>query len=130
MNAGSGSVRRWLRLEGLAVLFAALFLYHAQGGSWLLFAVLFLAPDLSMLGYLANAHVGAIAYNIIHSYVLPLVLLGVAVLTRSHIAAECGLIWVAHIGLDRLLGYGLKYPTAFGETHLGKIGKQRFTGTL
>jgi hypothetical protein len=125
MNAAVGSVRVWLRVEGLAILVAAVLFYWAQGASWISFAVLFLAPDLSMLGYLAGPRAGATAYNIVHSYVLPLVLAGVGFFLKNHAATACALIWIAHIGFDRLLGYGLKYPSAFGETHLGRIGKQK-----
>lgn len=124
MTPVTGSVRIWLRLEGLAVLAASLFFYRQQPASWLLFAVLFLAPDLSMLGYFAGARIGSAAYNIAHSYLLPLVLLLLAILTAHPVWIPYALIWMAHIGFDRLLGYGLKYPSAFRDTHLGKIGKQ------
>ncbi len=125
MNAVTGSVRMWLRLEGLAVLVAAVFFYRQMGARWVLFAVLFLAPDLSMLGYLAGSRIGAVAYNVAHSYVLPVLLLIAGALSRRCMLAPYALIWIAHIGFDRILGYGLKYPWAFGETHLGRIGKQR-----
>jgi hypothetical protein len=116
-----GSVRRWLRIEGLAALALALFLYARGGHSWRLFAVLFLAPDLSFAGYLAGARVGAAIYNALHSYVGPLVFAGVLLVTGR--PATVPLIWAAHIGFDRFLGYGLKYPSAFGDTHLGAIGR-------
>jgi hypothetical protein len=123
----SGSVRVWLRLENLCALLLALCFYrraHEAGhGSWLLFAVLFLAPDLSMLGFLAGAKVGATAYNLAHNYILPLALAGVATLTDHREALPYALIWIAHIGLDRALGYGLKYSSGFGHTHLGWLGK-------
>jgi hypothetical protein len=121
-GAAIGSVRVWLRAEGLAVLAVALVLYARGGYSWRLFAVLFLAPDLSLAGYLAGARVGAAIYNTLHSYVGPLVL--AAVLLATGRPAALPLIWLAHIGFDRLLGYGLKYPSAFGDTHLGAIGRR------
>lgn len=121
----TGSVRIWLRLEGFAALAVSAFFYRQQSASWLLFAVLFLVPDLSMLGYLAGPRVGATAYNLVHSYLLPLLLLLAAILTSHAALIPYALIWTAHIGLDRLLGYGLKYPSAFGDTHLGRIGKQK-----
>lgn len=97
--------------------------FYARGGhSWALFALLFLAPDLSFAGYLAGPRAGAAAYNLLHSYVGPA---GAAVLALSNgRPATVALIWAAHVGFDRLLGYGLKYPTAFGDTHLGRIGAQ------
>jgi Domain of unknown function (DUF4260) len=123
MNFVRGSVRRWLRFEGAAIVAASLVFYRYEHASWVLFAVLFLAPDLAMLGYLAGSRVGAAAYNFVHNYVLPLVLLMAVVLTGRPTAAAYALIWTAHIGFDRMLGYGLKYPSSFGETHLGRLGK-------
>lgn len=119
-GAVSGSVRVWLRLEGLAALTAAAYLYARGGHSWPLFAALFLAPDLSFAAYLAGPRVGAAVYNALHSYIGPLALaVGLLAVGGSPAVA---LIWAAHIGFDRVLGYGLKYPTNFGDTHLGTIG--------
>jgi hypothetical protein len=109
----------WLRLEGLAVLILALLLYYRGGHSWLVFAVAFLAPDLSVISYLGGARAGAIGYNAAHSYLGPALIAALALFTvRLPVAA---LIWIAHIGLDRAVGYGLKYPTAFDATHLGHL---------
>jgi Domain of unknown function (DUF4260) len=107
----------WLRLEGLAVAMLAAVLYARIGASWWLFAALWLVPDLSMIGYLAGPRLGANCYNAIHSYLLPIVL-AIAALSFQRAALPFVLIWFNHIGVDRLLGYGLKYPTAFGHTHL------------
>ena len=90
---------------------------------WLLLAVLFLAPDLSFLAYLAGPRVGAVGYNLAHSYAGPAIAAGLALFTGRPPVAAC--IWAAHIGFDRLLGYGLKYPTAFQDTHLGRLGGGR-----
>lgn len=120
-GAVTGSVRLWLRLEGLLALVAATSLYAQLGHSWGLFAALFLVPDVSFAGYLAGARVGAVVYNLAHSYVGPL-LLGVAALATEG-SPGWALIWAAHIGVDRALGYGLKYPAGFGDTHLGRIGR-------
>lgn len=119
----NGSVRLWLRAEGLAMLVMSGLLYGHLGARWWIFAALLLVPDLCMLGYLINAKVGAVAYNVVHSYLLPLVLAAVALVTHHPGAAPFLCIWTAHIGMDRLLGYGLKYPTAFTKTHLGMLGK-------
>jgi hypothetical protein len=123
MTAGSvhGSVRLWLRLEGLGVLVLAVYLYARDGYSWVVFATLFLAPDISFAGYLAGPRAGAAVYNAAHSYAGPL-LLAVALLTTGA-NLMWALIWAAHVGFDRALGYGLKYPTAFADTHLGRIGR-------
>jgi hypothetical protein len=96
-------------------------LYWMGGGSWWLFALLLLAPDLSMLGYLARPRVGAILYNVFHSYPLPAALGIFGMLAGAPLAVSVALVWFAHIGMDRLMGYGLKYPTAFKDTHLQRV---------
>jgi hypothetical protein len=96
--------------------------YAGTGFGWGRFALLFLAPDLSMLAYLAGPRRGAVAYNSVHSYVGPVVLGLAGFLSPGTTATALALIWAVHIGFDRLLGYGLKYPSAFGHTHLGAIG--------
>ena len=110
-----------LRVEGLAVVVAALALYFDAGYGWLLLALLVLAPDLSMLGYLGGPRVGALTYDVFHTYALPIALGLYGVLDSSDTAIQLALIWLAHIGIDRLLGYGLKYPTGFRDTHLQRI---------
>ncbi len=110
-----------LRAEGAALLALSVVLYWMYGGSWVMFALLLLAPDLSMLGYAAGLRVGAAVYNIFHAYPLPAVLGGFGLLGSSELAIAVALIWFAHIGMDRLVGYGLKYPTAFQDTHLGRM---------
>lgn len=122
VNAAAGSVRTWLRLEGLAALAAATYVYAWGGHSWLLFAALFLVPDLGFLGYLAGPRAGAAVYNVLHSYAVP-VGIAAAFYTMDR-PLVLPLIWIAHIGFDRMLGYGLKYPTAFADTHLGRIGRR------
>jgi Domain of unknown function (DUF4260) len=122
--------RVWLRLEGLAALLGATLLYRMFHLPWSWFFLLFLAPDLSMLGYLAGPRLGALAYNLGHTYAMAVVVLGaglVAEITgRPRLALlDVGLIWCAHIGFDRLLGYGLKSPEGFAFTHLGPIGRKR-----
>lgn len=116
------SVRRWLRLEGLAVLVLATYLYAQADGRWMTFALLFLAPDLSFAGYLAGPRAGAVIYNIAHSYIGPVLLAGAALTGAGGLTLA--LIWAAHIGMDRAVGYGLKYPSAFGDTHLGRVGRK------
>jgi hypothetical protein len=114
-----------LRLEGGALFVAALVGYAVTGGGWLLFVLLFLAPDLSMAGYLAGPKTGARIYNAAHSTLAPLALLVGGFLGAGDLALHVAAIWLAHIGTDRALGYGLKHPTAFTDTHLGRIGRER-----
>ena len=121
--AAAGGVRALLRLEGAVVLGVALAAYAQYGLGWGVFALWLLAPDLAMLGYLAGPRVGAALYNATHSYVGPALLLALGVLAATPWAVAGGLIWFAHIGFDRALGYGLKYAAGFGLTHLGRIGR-------
>jgi Domain of unknown function (DUF4260) len=118
-------VRNILRLEGLAVAALSAVLYARTGASWWLFAALWLAPDLSMVGYLYRPCWGARIYNAIHSYLAPSTLALMALLLRKEALLPFALIWINHIGVDRLLGYGLKYPDGFKWTHLGRLGKAR-----
>lgn len=123
-GAATGCVRLLLRAEGLALFGLALGGYFWIGTEhWWLFVLLFLAPDLSFLGYLAGPWAGAIAYNAAHATIGPIVLLAAGTLAGSSLAISLALIWAAHIGLDRAIGYGLKYTTGFGFTHLGRIGR-------
>jgi Domain of unknown function (DUF4260) len=120
----SGGVHPLLRLEGLTVFAVSLALYAHAGFSWAIFALFLLAPDLSMLGYLAGPRIGAVLYNLVHTYISALSLTLVGFLGSLPALTAAGLILIAHIGLDRALGYGLKYSTAFGDTHLGRIGRR------
>jgi hypothetical protein len=119
----TGGVRTLLRLEGLAVLIVAVFLYWRAGFSWTEFAALFLAPDLSFIAYLFGPRVGAAAYNTAHSTNGALGLALAALALNQPMVIAVALIWLAHIGFDRALGYGLKYGKGFGFTHLGRIGR-------
>jgi hypothetical protein len=110
-----------VRAEGLAVFGGALALYFDAGYGWLLLVLLALAPDLSMLGYLSGTRVGALSYNAAHTYVPPIALGVGGVLGNADLAVQLALIWLVHIGADRLLGYGLKYPSGFHETHLQRL---------
>lgn len=122
-GATIGGVRFVLRLEGLCVLIAASVAYSKFGLGWGTFALFFLTPDVSFLGYLAGPKVGAVSYNMAHSYIGAVACL-VAGFTLSAPTLLCtGIIWCAHIGFDRALGYGLKYSEGFGFTHLGRIGR-------
>lgn len=120
-----GVPRLLLRLEGAALLAGAVFFHWRFEGSWLWFAILFFAPDLSFLAYLISPRFGAIAYNAVHATLGPLALLALAAWAGWLSSERIALIWLAHVGFDRALGFGLKYATAFGDTHLGRIGEQQ-----
>lgn len=113
--------RLLLHAEGAIVFALSLWFYRAGHYPWWLFAVLFLTPDLFMLGYLIDAKVGAATYNLVHTLAAPMLLLLVALLLPSPAGLPYALIWFSHIGFDRMLGYGLKYPTAFKDTHLQHV---------
>jgi len=122
-GAVTGGLRILLRLEGLTLLAVMTLLYAVWGVSWWIYAVLFLAPDLSFAGYLAGPRVGALVYNAAHSYMAPMALLVAGILFWPPLALSIAMIWLAHIGFDRALGYGLKYSAGFTFTHLGRIGR-------
>jgi hypothetical protein len=124
VHAATGGVAIMLRLEGAAELAAFVLIYHAIDGSWWLFGGLFLLPDLSMLGYFANRKLGAALYNAGHTYLAPAALALVGWSEGAQWLIGPAVIWAAHIGFDRVIGYGLKYGTAFGATHLGWRGKR------
>jgi len=113
--------RALLHLEGAAVFAAATLVYFAQGRPWWVFLLFLFAPDLSAVGYLFGSRAGSIAYNLAHIIIWPIAL-GVAGWWLDWAwAAPVALIWLAHIGLDRMLGYGLKYPDAFKHNHLDEV---------
>ncbi len=110
-----------LLLEGATTLLASLVFYRAHDGSWGKFAALFLVPDLAMIGYVGGLKLGAACYNAAHTYFLPL---GIGVL--CYLAGQSSVvpllaIWTAHIGFDRMIGLGLKYPTAFRHSHFNRM---------
>jgi hypothetical protein len=111
-----------LRIEWFVVAGVAILGYSLAGGSWQQFLLLILVPDIAMLGYLAGPRVGAIAYNAAHLVIWPAILVIAGFLLPQQLALQVGLIWLAHIAIDRALGYGLKLPTGFQDTHLGRIG--------
>lgn len=121
-GAAQAGVRTVLRLEGLALLVLAVAGYAQLGAGWGGFALLFLAPDIAMFGYLAGPRVGAALYNTTHSLVGPALLGGAGLGFGAPVAMAFALVWAAHIGFDRMLGYGLKYTRGFGFTHLGRLG--------
>jgi hypothetical protein len=121
----TGAVRVALRVEGLCVLIAATAAYSTQGLGWGTFALFLFAPDVSFLGYLAGPNVGAVAYNLVHTYAGPIVCLAAGYFLSIPALIGAGLIWSAHIGMDRTLGYGLKYPDGFEFMHLGRLKRQK-----
>ena len=122
-GAVTGGLRTMLRLEGLALFTGMTLLYAVWGGSWWIYVILFLVPDLSFAGYLAGPRAGAIVYNAAHSYMAPMTLMVTGFAIEAPLVLSIAMIWLAHIGIDRALGYGMKYVTGFGFTHLGRIGR-------
>src|SRR6478736_1098774 len=114
----NGAVRTWLRLEGLAAFAAGLAVFGATGGNWLLVVPLLLLPDVSAVGYLAGPRIGAFTYNAIHNWVPGLAVLALGAWLASPAVVLAGSILVAHVGMDRAVGYGLKLPGSFRDTHL------------
>ena len=114
--------RIMLSLEGATMFVVAILLYRQfTDFGWVLFAALLLAPDLAMLSYLLNKRAGMLGYNLAHTYVTPLVLVGLSLVLGWGLGTALAFIWLAHIGMDRTVGYGLKYSTGFKDTHLGRV---------
>lgn len=124
-SAVTGQPLLLLRLEGLAALLAAMTAYGAKGWSWIVFAALFLLPDLAMAGYLVGRRAGTLACNLAHSYLAPALVGAIGLSMQAEVAVASAMIWAAHVGFDRALGYGLKYPAGFTATHLGAVGTGR-----
>jgi hypothetical protein len=120
----AGAPRLILRLEGLALFALATAGFALAGLSWWLYAALFLAPDVSFAAYGAGPRLGAVVYNALHATVGPALLAGVGLIGGSTVLIGLAAIWASHIGFDRMLGYGLKYATGFGDTHLGPVGRR------
>lgn len=119
-------VKSLLHFEGAAVFAATLWLYFVEFDfRWLPFALLILSPDLGAIGFVKSTRAGAIAYNLTHTYVLAVVLATAGVVADSSVLLGLGLISAAHIGMDRMLGYGLKFPTTFKDTHLQRLATPR-----
>ena len=114
-------VKTLLRLEGAAVFLLSLYFYELLGANWYVFAILLFVPDVSMIGYLRSNSFGALTYNLVHNYVLGLGVILVGTVTNNTFIASLGVILTAHVGMDRMLGLGLKYTARFRETHLQKV---------
>ncbi|MBY0204122.1 MULTISPECIES: DUF4260 domain-containing protein [Paenibacillus] len=113
--------RLWIRLEGLLVLAAATTIYFYNDYSWWLFLLLLLVPDVFMIGYVANNKLGALIYNVGHTYIIPMVFLAAGYVLKMEVLTLISFIWIAHIGMDRMFGFGLKYETEFKDTHLQRV---------
>lgn len=110
-----------LHLDGLAVAIVAILLYRELGVAWWVFAVTFLAPDLALAAYLAGPRRGASVYNVVHTYLWGAALFGLGLLGAHASLMAAGLIWLTHVAVDRLVGFGLKYPDGFRRTHLQRV---------
>ncbi len=122
MSTNKFNLPKWLlHLEGGAVALLSIWFYSIHSGDWLLFFILILSPDLTFIAYAGGKTIGAFFYNLLHSYVGPAILLAIYWLTNDPLLLSLALIWTAHIGLDRTIGYGLKYPTDFKDTHLNRV---------
>lgn len=120
----TGRPRLILRAEGGVLLAAALVGFAATDQPWWLVPALLFAPDLFIAGYLRSSTVGALTYNLAHSYPAPALLGGIGLVVDARMALAVAVVWFAHIGMDRLLGYGLKHDDGFTHTHLGIIGRR------
>jgi hypothetical protein len=112
-----------LKLEELGLFLLSVFLFSGLEYAWWVFLVLLLAPDLGMVGYLLGPSVGAASYNLTHHKGLAVLVYAAGGVWSAPAVALAGVIMLGHSSLDRVLGYGLKYPDSFQHTHLGWIGR-------
>jgi Domain of unknown function (DUF4260) len=124
MPAVDPPIRSLLRLEALTVSIAGLLVWAGLDGGWGRFALFVLLPDISLIGYVWGARTGAALYNFAHSYALPTLIAVAGGMLDHRLLLLTGTLWITHIGIDRALGYGLKYPTGFRDTHLGRVGRE------
>ena len=113
--------RAFTRLEGLSFLVGGLILYRSLGGAWLWLLPLLVLPDISLVGLLAGKRIGAILYNTFHTYVTPLAVLGIAYLLQQPWLILGSVVWVAHVGMDRALGYELRPTTNDPEIRVRQV---------
>ena len=116
-------MKNLLKLEELFMFGLSIFLFTRLDFAWWWYPVLLFTPDLSMLGYLISPRMGALTYNFVHVKALGIGLFIIGAILVSQPLQLAGLILFGHTSLDRVLGYGMKYPDAFSHTHLGPIGK-------
>jgi len=121
----SGIPRLWLRIEAALLLAGSLIAYSTTGQHWWLVPIVVLLPDLAMAGYVGGTRLGAYLYNMAHSTPIPALLIGLGWWQHRPLVLGLGLVWLAHIAVDRLAGYGLKYDDNFQHTHLGMLGHHR-----
>jgi Domain of unknown function (DUF4260) len=112
------------RAESLVIFASSTYLYFSLDFSLVGYILLLFVFDISMLGYIKNPAFGAYTYNAVHSLAAPLILITISYALDVRVLLGASLLWLAHIGLDRTLGYGLKLSSGFTDTHLGKIGKR------
>ena len=113
--------KRIVHFEGLVVFIAVIYAYSLYEFSWIIFFLFLLAPDLSMLAYGINNHVVANIYNLFHTYIISILIVIIGVYFKIDTVIMIGLILTAHIGMDRMFGYGLKYETDFKDTHIQRL---------
>lgn len=113
--------KKTVRLENALALLLLLFIYFNMGYSIWSFLILFLLPDLALLTYLIDEETGSLVYNLMHTYLLPGCLIAVAYIGQVNFLWPISLIWCAHIAMDRMLGFGLKYSGNFKQTSIQKL---------
>ena len=113
-----------IKVEEAAMFFLSIYLFNQLHFAWWWFALLLLAPDLSMVGYLLNNKIGAICYNIFHHKAVAIIFYITGLYLHNETLQFAGLILFGHASMDRMMGYGLKYSEGFKFTHLSVVGKK------
>lgn len=118
-------MKKLIQVEEFAMMGLSIYGLYLLDVSWWFYLILLIGPDMSMLGYLAGEKIGAISYNLFHHKAIAISVFIIGLIINSWILQVLGIILFGHSSMDRILGYGLKYFTAFTDTHLGKIGPQK-----
>jgi hypothetical protein len=116
-------MRSLIRLEEAGIFLFAIYLFSGLHYPWWYFPLLLFVPDLTIAAYLAGPRMGAVVYNTVHHRALDLLLFGAGIYLAIPVLSLAGIIMFAHSTLDRVFGYGLKFPDSFQNTHLGRIGR-------
>ena len=112
-----------LKLEELALFLLSLYALYTMHAQWWIFLLLFIGPDISMLGYSAGNTIGAISYNLFHHKGVAVVFFIAGWVLENWGLQITGIVLFGHSSMDRMFGYGLKFFEGFKFTHLEKIGK-------
>lgn len=114
-----------IKVEEAAQFALSIFLFTQLPFALWVYPALLLVPDVSMIGYVMNPKIGAFFYNLFHHKAVAIVIGLLGFYLGNDFILLAGIILFGHSAMDRMFGYGLKFNTGFGDTHLGEIGNEK-----